>query len=201
MTDTPRSTVLIVEDEPALADTYALWLEDPYAVRTAYDGSTALDQLDGTVDVTLLDRRMAEVSGDEVLATIRDRGLGCQVAMVTAVEPDVDIADMEFDAYLVKPIGMDELEDLVERLLDRSRYDDRIREFYALATRKAILDAEMTERERVASDEYARLDARLAEVRERTDAALEEVFGREEFPDVVNASTNVDIDVVAAPDR
>jgi DNA-binding response OmpR family regulator len=192
MSDSHQSTVLIVEDEPDLADTYALWLQESYAVRTAYDGRAALDQLDETVDIVLLDRRMPDLSGGEVLSAIRNREFDCQVAMVTAVEPAFDIVEMEFDAYLVKPIGKDELDDLVERLLARRQYDDRLQEFYALATKKAILDAEMTERERAASDEYAQLDAQLADVREQTDDALEGVFTQDGFPDVVNSLTNVD---------
>jgi len=194
MTDSYQATVLIVEDEPDLADTYALWLQESYAVRTAYNGSAALDQLDDTVDVTLLDRRMPDLSGGEVLSTIRGCDFDCQVAMVTAVEPDVDIAEMEFDAYLVKPIDKDELDDLVERLLARSQYDHRVQKLYALATKKAILDAELTEQERAASDEYAQLETQLADAREQTDEALESVFTRDEFPDLVGSLTNVDVE-------
>lgn len=194
MSDPHQATVLVVEDERDLADTYALWLQNSYAVKTAYDGRSALDHLDETIDVALLDRRMPDLSGNEVLATIRDQNLECQVAMVTAVDPDFDIANMEFDAYLVKPIGKAELEDLVERLLARSQYDDRIQELYTLATKKAMLDAEMTEQERAASDDYAQLEARLTSVRNQTDEALESVFTRDEFPDLVSSLTNVDVE-------
>ncbi|TKX52052.1 response regulator, partial [Halorubrum sp. SS7] len=58
--------VLVVEDEPDLADLYAAWLGDEYRVRTAYGGREALDQLDETddeVDAILLDRRMPGLSG------------------------------------------------------------------------------------------------------------------------------------------
>ena len=194
MSDPHKATILVVEDEVDLADTYALWLQEAYTVKTAYDGSSAIEQLDETVDVVLLDRRMPDISGNEVLSAIRERGFECQVAMVTAVDPDFDIADMEFDAYLVKPIEEDELEGLVERLLTRSQYDDRLQEFYALATKKAILDAETTEQDRGASDEYAQLEAQLAAVREQTDEALTDVFSREGFPEVMGSSTNVNID-------
>jgi len=59
--------VLIVDDEPDLADLYASWLPEQYAVVTAYDGRGALDALDGSVNVVLLDRRMPGMSGDEVV--------------------------------------------------------------------------------------------------------------------------------------
>jgi len=194
MTDSHQTTVLVVEDESDLADTYALWLQESYDVKIAYNGTAALDQLDPSVDIALLDRRMPDLSGGEVLSTIRDRDIDCQVAMITAVEPDIDIAEMEFDAYLVKPISKDELDELVDRLLSRSQYDDRVQEFYALATKKAILDAELTKQERTASDEYAQLERRLTNVRNRTDEALESVFVRDEFPDLMDSLTNVDVE-------
>jgi len=121
--------------------------------------------------------------------------------MLTAVDPDIDIAEMDIDAYLVKPIAKAELEGLVERLLARRQYDDRIQEYYALATKKAILDAELTEQERAASTEYAQLETRLADVREQTDQALEGVFAEDEFPDVVQSLTNLNVEDAASKDQ
>lgn len=66
-TDTGSATVLIVEDEQPLADLYAKFLESTYTVRTAYDGTEALDSMSHEVDVVLLDRRMSGLSGEEVL--------------------------------------------------------------------------------------------------------------------------------------
>ncbi len=112
-----RATVLVVEDERGLADLYAEWLESAgYRTRTAYRGATALEAADEAVDVALLDRRLPEMQGGEVLDRIRERELGCAVAMVTAVEPEADIVEMGFDEYAVKPVGESELTALVEEL-------------------------------------------------------------------------------------
>ena len=112
-----RPTVLIVEDERDLADLYAEWLESAgHRTRTAYRGTTALEAADEVVDVALLDRRLPEMQGEEVLDRIRERGLGCAVAMVTAVEPEADIVEMGFDEYAVKPVGESELTALVDEL-------------------------------------------------------------------------------------
>lgn len=169
---TDTSSVLIVEDEPELADLYASWLEDAYAVETAVDGESALETIDDTVDVVLLDRRMPELSGETILGAIRDRGVDCRVAMVTAVEPDFDIAELGIDDYLVKPISKVELSELVEQLLLRSSYDEQLREFFSLASKKAVLDAEKSEAERKSSEEYARLQDRLAVLRARADETM-----------------------------
>lgn len=80
--------VLVVDDEEDLANLYSQWLSDDYAVRTAYNGEQALERLDETVDVVLLDRRMPGLSGDDALNRIREREYDCRVAMVTAVDPD-----------------------------------------------------------------------------------------------------------------
>ena len=172
MTGARQPVVLIVEDESDLANLYSAWLSDHCAVRTAYDGSEAVDAIDDTVDIVLLDRRMPGLSGDEVLDTIREEDYDCRVAMVTAVEPDFDIVEMGFDDYLVKPVSQDDLVETVEHLLIRSEYDERIQEFFALASKKALLDREKTDAELRASEEYARLVDRLAVLREEVDETL-----------------------------
>ncbi|WP_455448370.1 response regulator [Natrinema thermotolerans] len=179
MSDTP--SVLIVEDEPDLADLYAAWLEEECRVRTAYDGAEALDAIDETIDVVLLDRRMPGLSGDTVLDTMRERSLDCRVAMVTAVEPDFDIVEMGFDDYLVKPVSGDELVDVIDQLLLRSTYDDQLREFFALAAKKALLDNQKTAAERQSSQEYAELEDRLAVLRVRVDDTMQELLAQDGY--------------------
>ena len=75
---------------------YALRL-DRYETRTAYGGREALEAVDGSVDVVLLDRRMPEIPGDEVLGRIRTTGYNCRVIVLTAVDPGPDIVEMHFD--------------------------------------------------------------------------------------------------------
>ncbi|MFC7045380.1 HalX domain-containing protein [Halobacteriaceae archaeon GCM10025711] len=174
MTDADRQTVLVVEDEKDLADLYATWLAGEYEVRTAYDAETALELVDDDVDVALLDRRMPGTSGDELLAAIRDMGVDCHVAMVTAVDPDFDIVEMPFDTYLVKPVTREDLTDTVERLLRRSEFDDRQKEYFSLAERQAALQSEKTERELEQSEEYRQLTERIAEIRAELDGAITE---------------------------
>ena len=117
-----RRSVLVVDDEPAITDAYATWLDDEYDVRTAYSGAEALAQLDASVDAMLLDRRMPERSGEDVLAEMRDRGLDCRVAIISAEGPDDVVRDLGYDAYLQKPVTeRDRILGVVEDLLDVSR--------------------------------------------------------------------------------
>ncbi|WP_222919096.1 response regulator [Natrinema sp. SYSU A 869] len=178
-TDTP--SVLIVEDEPDLADLYAAWLEGDCDVETAYDGNEALDAIDSTIDVVLLDRRMPGLSGDTVLDTIRERDLDCRVAMVTAVEPDFDIIEMGFDDYLVKPVSKDELIDIIDQLLLRATYDEQLQEFFALASKKALLDDQKTDAQRKSSQEYAELRDRLAVLRVEVNDTMQELLEQDGY--------------------
>ncbi|WP_226041478.1 response regulator [Natrinema sp. DC36] len=178
-TDTP--SVLIVEDEPDLANLYAAWLEDDCDVETAYDGSEALEAIDGAIDVVLLDRRMPGLSGDTVLETIREQSLECRVAMVTAVEPDFDIVELGFDDYLVKPVSKDELVDIIDQLLLRATHDEQLQEFFALASKKALLDDQKTESERRSSQEYAELEDRMAVLRVQVNDTMRELLEQDSY--------------------
>jgi DNA-binding response OmpR family regulator len=173
--------VLVVEDEPDLADLYATWLSTEYRVRTAYGGHEALDALDDDVAVVLLDRRMPDLSGDEVLNAVRKRGIDCRVAMVTAVEPDFDIISMGFDDYLVKPVTKDALRETVSTLCTRNSYDTGVQELFALASKKALLESEKGNAELAESEEYAELSDRIAVLREELDETIGSVDDHDTF--------------------
>ncbi|WP_254271193.1 response regulator transcription factor [Haloarcula marina] len=166
MSESDPPVVLIVEDEPDVAETYKLWLQAEYEVRMAQNGDEGLDLLDETVDVVLLDRMMPGLSGDEVLTRIRERDLGCRVAMVTAVEPDFDILEMGFDAYLSKPIRSEQLHNTVTNLLERSEYDSLLQAYYALVEKQATLEATKSTAELAESEQYDELTKEIQEMRE-----------------------------------
>jgi two-component system response regulator AdeR len=160
--------VLVVEDETDLADFFATVLRPEYDVRVALDGAEAVETYDESVDVVLLDRRMPERRGGQVLAQIRDAPGDCAVAMVTAVDPDFDIVEMGFDDYVRKPVSGDDLVSLVERMVRRQRLDDSLRRHYRLARTAALLESQKSRAELAESDEYDRLLAEL----ESTERAL-----------------------------
>ncbi|WP_226010719.1 response regulator [Halomicrobium salinisoli] len=168
------ATVLVVDDEREVADVYALRLGDEYETETAYGGEEALASIDEDVDVVLLDRRMPDLSGDDVLDEIRERGLDCRVIMITAVDPDFDIIDMPFDDYICKPIEKEDLVAAIEQQLAAQRYDDRLSAYLKVTSKLALLEAEKTPQALEDSAEVADLRTRVAELRAEVDAALAE---------------------------
>jgi DNA-binding response OmpR family regulator len=180
MSDETPATVLAVDDEPDLAELYRVYLDSAYDVRIATGGEAALERMDESVDVVLLDRRMPDLSGHEVLSAMREAGYDARVAMLTAVEPDVDIVDMPFDDYKTKPVTKGDLLTLVEVLLHRAEFDAHSQEFFALASKKAALEAAGT----TGTEEYEELIERMESVRDRVDDTLDNLSARDAFVEV-----------------
>ena len=170
-----QSTVLVVDDEPAVTDLYEHWLSE-YVVYVANSGTEALSILDEQaeeIDVVLLDRKMPGMSGDSVLSEIRDEQFPCRVAIITAVNPDYDIIDMEFDDYVTKPVNKGVLCEVVEDLYARAEYADTLTRYYSLVAKHAALKSERPTDELEASEEFADLEAEIHELKQRLDEALE----------------------------
>ncbi|MEF8841536.1 MAG: HalX domain-containing protein [Haloarculaceae archaeon] len=180
--EAPRSRprVLVVEDERSLAELYAAWLAEEYAVETVNNGEAALAAYDADVDLVLLDRRLPGLSGDRVLEHVREQDTDCRVAMVSAVTPDFDIYGMGFDDYLVKPVSRDELLDLVERMLRVNEYDEGLRRHFALSSKLALLRSHKSEAELEDSEEYRALRDEFDEL----DRELTELVGEMSPSDV-----------------
>ena len=139
MTQSEQPVVLIVDDDEAFVNAQAATLEKSYTVRTATSGEAGLDAYDDDVDVLVLDRAMPDCSGDDVAEMIRKQGGDAQILMTTAVKPDVDIIDLNIDAYLRKPVTGAELREHVESALGRQQYSDPIQGYFSLANKRDTL--------------------------------------------------------------
>lgn len=110
--------VLIVEDEPLLADAIRDGLRrEAIAADTAGDGDAALELLAlNEYDIAVLDRDIPGPSGDEVAREIVASGRGTPILLLTAASRLDDKAsgfELGADDYLTKPF---ELRELVLRL-------------------------------------------------------------------------------------
>ena len=117
--------VLLVEDEERMADAIRrVLVAERYAVDVAPDGETALElTAQRGYDAVLLDRMLPGLSGDQVLRTMRRRGIATPVLMVTALsalEHRVEGLDAGADDYLPKPFAFSELLARLRALIRRS---------------------------------------------------------------------------------
>jgi len=165
MTDEGRKTVLIVDDEEMVAESYELYLQDEYDTIVELSGGAALMELDQReVDLVLIDRRMPGMSGDVVIDHIDKWEMDFQVIMLTAVDPDIDIIDMPCDGYLTKPVSEDELADAVERAFLIDHYEDLIAEYNQLSEKYEVLTSQFSARELDTKKRFTDLEARMEEM-------------------------------------
>ncbi|MEZ3117567.1 response regulator [Halobaculum sp. MBLA0147] len=185
MTDTDGPTVLAVDDDQMVLETYDIWLGADYDLLTADTGTAALEILDGEadVDVVLLDRLMPEMAGDEVLAEIREREVDVRVALVTAVEPDADIAALDFDAYVQKALDRETVTRVVDELWDRVQFDETRREYRAVGEKLAALEEQYRSEELTTNERYRTLSDRFEELGDRLSNRAAELDG----DDIVSA--------------
>lgn len=159
--------VLIVEDESSLMEIYAHWLQGDYSVWTAKTGEEALEVVDDSVDVMILDRLMPGMTGAEVVDAVRERGFGCLIVMATAVESNFDLIEVGADASLMKPITKDELLTTVSQMYDRGEYVEFEGKYFDLLAERATLKTRLNETERQTNEEYADLEAQINELGDR----------------------------------
>lgn len=120
--------ILIVEDEPAIADTiqYALETEGFHPV-TAPTGQEALQQVDADgIDLIILDIGLPDINGFELCKQIR-RKSALPIIFLTARSEEVDrVVGLEIggDDYVVKPFSPRELTARVKAILRRTQSDN-----------------------------------------------------------------------------
>ena len=118
----PRAKILCIDDEASPRESLRFILKDRYQVVTADTGKTGLDTLrtQGPFDLVLLDMKLPDYSGLEVLSKIRQDAPAVPVVMVTAIaEPKPAVQAIKLGAadYLTKPFDVDEIRLVVERVL------------------------------------------------------------------------------------
>lgn len=120
--------VLIVDDEPLLADLLAMAMTtEGWSARTANDGQVALRLArEFHPDVVVLDVMMPHVDGLQVVTRLRERGNDVPVLFLTAKDDVADrIAGLRAggDDYVTKPFN---LEEVVTRLRGMARRHLRV---------------------------------------------------------------------------
>jgi PAS domain S-box-containing protein len=121
-----KHRVLVVDDSRDIVESLAEVLTmRGHEVRTAYDGPAALDAVNGFLpEVVFLDIGMPGMDGYEVARRLRKLP-GAQAAVLVALTGYGQERDRErskeagFDRYLVKPVGLADIEGVLDSLAPR----------------------------------------------------------------------------------
>ena len=118
-------TILVVEDEAPVARGLEYGLKaEGFAVVVASNGKKALEAARSAQPrLVLLDVRLPDMNGFDVLRALREEGMTLPIIMVTARDEEVDkVLGLELgaDDYVVKPFGLRELVSRVRAALRRA---------------------------------------------------------------------------------
>ena len=115
-----KPLALIVEDDRDIAALFRHVLDIAgYHTEIEMHGKEALKHLDSVrPDIVLLDLHLPGVSGVQILERMRadERLKSVPVVVVTAYARDADSLPVEPDLILLKPVNLDQLSNLVQRL-------------------------------------------------------------------------------------
>lgn len=193
--------ILIVDDEPemvrGLADNLRFEGYQTLAATNGKDG-LALALQEGP-DLILLDVMMPELSGWDVLRTLRQKGLDMPVIMLTARGEEVDrVLGLELgaDDYVTKPFSLRELLARVRAVLRRPGPRQKVEEFafgnvrLRLRARQAFKAGREVPLTRKEFDLLRYLVEHRGEVLTR-DRLLDEVWGYERYPTTRTVDTHI----------
>ena len=131
MTSDPRaSLVMVVEDDPAIAQMVSLQLElSGYRTHVERDGLAALDAIRrDRPDVILLDIGLPGLDGIQVCRRLRAEGDWTPILFVTARDDEVDrVVGLELgaDDYITKPFSPREVIARIGSVLRRTQHQQR----------------------------------------------------------------------------
>lgn len=128
----PASTILVVDDEQLIRWSLAERLRsDGHEVLEAATGADALERVREGVDLVLLDYRLPDIDGVEVLREIKAYDADILVIMLTAYATvDAAVEAMKIGAYHFanKPFNLDDVSGLVVRALETTQLRREVRQ-------------------------------------------------------------------------
>ncbi len=138
--------VLVVEDEALIRWSLRQKFEErSWNVTEAADGKAALAALaEGTFDLVMLDYKLPDMTGLDVLRSLREADSDAVVIMMTAystIESAVDAIKLGAFDYLSKPFQMERLLFIADKALETTRLRREVRALRDSLTREYGTDA------------------------------------------------------------
>lgn len=114
-----RKRFLLVDDQPSVREAIALLLSlDEHTVVEAVNGAEALELfMRDRFDLVITDFDMPKMKGNELAARIKHVSPLQPVLMITAYAEQIGDSENPVDAILDKPFQLDDLRQVIARLL------------------------------------------------------------------------------------
>ena len=117
-----QARIIIVDDDENIRKTMKAILEDEgYIVDLAVNGKEAIEMAqERTYNIALLDIRLPDMEGVELLKLIKDNVPRTRKIMVTgypSMQNAITALNKNADAYLIKPVNVEKLLDTVKEQL------------------------------------------------------------------------------------
>jgi DNA-binding NtrC family response regulator len=114
--------ILVVDDDENIRTTIeAILKNEGYTVDVVANGSEAIKKSESAAyNVALIDIRLPDMEGTELLTSIRDTAPKVRKIIITgypSMQNAIDAVNRNADAYLVKPVDLDKLLGLVREQL------------------------------------------------------------------------------------
>lgn len=118
-----KATILVVDDEHGVRQSFNIVLKDEYNVLLAGTGAEAIDIFTkNTIDLILLDILLPDINGVDLLEKLKEIDPNTEIIMVTAVkEIPTAVKAIKLGAYeyVSKPFVVDEVLALINRALEK----------------------------------------------------------------------------------
>jgi two-component system response regulator PilR (NtrC family) len=148
-----RARILVVDDDESIRKAISTILEEKgYEVDTAESGREAIKKThDGFYNLALIDIRLPDMEGTELLLRMKETTPRIVKIVVTgfpSLQNAMDAVNRNADAYVIKPVHIDDLLETIRMHLEKQRQaklysEEKIAEF--IETRVKELDLEAQE--------------------------------------------------------
>jgi len=120
-----NDTILVVDDENGVRQSFNMVLKDKYHVLLAETGQEAMDIFrKNSVDLILLDILLPDIDGLDLLSKLVETDPNTEVIMVTAVneiQSAVKAIKLGAYEYIIKPFVVDDVLTVINRALEKRR--------------------------------------------------------------------------------
>jgi DNA-binding NtrC family response regulator len=150
-----NARILIIDDDKVIRQTLTITLEDEgYIVDTAKNGKEAIEKTNANFyNLAIVDWRLPDIQGTKLLQELKKTTPKMAKVMLTgypSMNNAIDAVNERADAFLVKPIAINELLVKIRELLELQKEDAlysqaKVAEFIETRT-KQVLETELNEK-------------------------------------------------------